>query len=129
MMEQSDLDQNKTIFCDIDGVLFRFESDFAISMNHARPLPGSAERTMHWHKKGYRIILVTGRPEAFRERTQKQLQRLGFIYDQLVMGCGSGPRHLINDVESYSEQKAYAHNVIRNKGLASLATGEWGSSL
>ena len=120
-MKQLELDQNKTIFCDIDGVLFRFESDFAISVNHARPLPGSAERTMHWHKNGYRIILVTGRPEAFRERTQKQLQRLGFIYDQLVMGCGSGPRYLVNDVEDVNIPKAYVYNVIRNKGLGSIA--------
>ena len=42
MME---MDQNKTIFCDIDGVLFKFEEDFALSVNHARPLPGSADKT------------------------------------------------------------------------------------
>lgn len=119
-MKELELDQNKTIFCDIDGVLLRFESDFAISLNHARPLPGSVERTMDWHKKGYRIILVTGRPEAFRERTQKQLQRLGFIYDQLVMGCGCGPRHLVNDVVNFNFPKAYAHNIMSNKGLESI---------
>jgi len=114
-------DQNKTIFCDIDGVLFKFEEDFALSVNHARPLPGSADKTMDWHKKGYRVILVTGRPEAFRERTQKQLQRLGFIYDQLIMGCGSGPRYLINDVpDDKGKSKAFAHNVLRNVGLGGM---------
>ena len=118
MME---MDQNKTIFCDIDGVLFKFEEDFALSVNHARPLPDSADKTMDWHKKGYRVILVTGRPEAFRERTQKQLQRLGFIYDQLIMGCGSGPRYLINDVpDDKGKSKAFAHNVLRNVGLGGM---------
>lgn len=107
----------KTIFCDIDGTLLKFREDFGISMNYAEPLPGAVETTIEWHRKGYKVILVTGRPEPFRRRTEDQLQRFGIIYDQLVMGVGSGPRYLINDRTDQHAQTAYCVNLKRNEGL------------
>ena len=108
----------KTIFCDIDGTLLKFRDDFGTSMNYAEPLPGAVQETIEWHRKGYKVILVTGRPEPFRERTESQLQRFGIIYDQLIMGVGSGPRYLINDKNDKGKPTAFAINLKRNQGLS-----------
>ena len=107
----------KTIFCDIDGTLLKFREDFGSMMNYAEPLRGAVQTTMQWHSKGYKVILVTGRPEPFRKRTEDQLQMFGIIYDQLVMGVGSGPRYLINDKTSIGEDTAHSINIDRNLGL------------
>ena len=107
----------KTIFCDIDGTLLRFREDFGSMMNYAEPLKGAISTTMQWHREGYKVILVTGRPEPFRKRTEDQLQMFGIIYDQLVMGVGSGPRYLINDKTSIGEDTAHSINIDRNLGL------------
>tara|TARA_Y100000034_G_C6853263_1_gene387367 strand:+ start:45 stop:404 length:360 start_codon:yes stop_codon:yes gene_type:complete len=107
----------KTIFCDIDGTLFKFREDFGSMMNYAEPLKGVVQTTMEWHKKGYKVILVTGRPEPFRKITEDQLRESGIIYDQLVMGAGSGPRYLINDKTPQGEQTAFSISIDRNEGL------------
>ena len=112
----------KTIFCDIDGTLLKFRDDFGSTMNYAEPLRGAVQTTIEWHRKGYKVILVTGRPEPFRRRTENQLQRFGIIYDQLVMGVGSGPRYLVNDIPPpleglHGKPTAFAINLARNDGV------------
>ena len=107
----------KTIFCDIDGTLLKFREDFSSMMNYADPLKGVIQTLTEWHIKGYKVILVTGRPEPFRKRTEEQLLEVGIVYDQLVMGVGSGPRYLINDETPQGEQTAHGVNVIRDEGL------------
>jgi len=86
-------------------------------MNYAEPLKGAISTTMQWHREGYKVILVTGRPEPFRKRTEDQLLRFGIIYDQLVMGVGSGPRYLINDITKEHKPTAFSVNVKRDEGL------------
>ncbi len=114
---------NHTIFCDIDGVLLYHDIDFTQTLQNERPSPlaGSRDKLREWHSKGYRIILTTGRPSVYREVTMKHLLNAGMIYDQLVMDCGSGIRHLINDstMPEYPA-KAVAHNVARNTGLTDI---------
>lgn len=116
---------SKTIFCDIDGTLFKFEHDLPrlVHRGISEPTEGSADKLAEWHCKGYTIILVTGRPETMREDTVRDLRFYGMIYDQLIMGCGSGPRYLINDLpnenrtaKSYSE----VYNMMRNHGIGKL---------
>jgi len=107
----------KTIFCDIDGTLLKFREDFGSMMNYAEPLKGAISTTMQWHREGYKVRLVTGRPEPFRKRTEDQLLRFGIIYDQLVMGVGSGPRYLINDITEEHKPTAFSVNVKRDEGL------------
>ena len=57
------------------------------------------DKILEWNKKGYTIILTTGRRESNRELTIKQLQEAGIFYDQLIMGVGRGPRVVINDLK------------------------------
>jgi hypothetical protein len=113
--------RSKTIFCDIDGVLLCHSGD--ITKQHLEKgskliISSTLDKLREWDKKGYNIILVTGRRESVREHTEKQLAEVGIFYDKLVMGIGGGVRILINDKKNNSyEDTAIAINLIRNEGI------------
>jgi hydroxymethylpyrimidine pyrophosphatase-like HAD family hydrolase len=113
----------KTIFCDIDGTLVKHYPpdinsvpDFELTL-----LPGTLETFREWDRKGYNIILVTGRRESMRHSTEKQLKKIGIFYDQLIMGIGGGQRVIINDFKPNSDEPTAAHFCLkRNDGISSL---------
>lgn len=113
----------KTIFCDIDGTLVKhFPPTKTASLNlELELLPNTLEKLLEWDKLGYNIILVSGRRESARRVTEKQLSKLGIIYDQLILGIGGGKRYLINDKKDYSnENYAMAINLKRNTGIGDI---------
>jgi len=112
----------KTIFLDIDGTLLKhFGSQSNQILYNPELLSGSLEKLHEWDKLGYKIILVTGRKESTRNITTQQLEKLGIIYDQLIMGLGRGARVIINDLKPDSEQPtAIAYNLTRNQGVKDL---------
>ena len=111
----------KTIFCDIDGTLVYHDESFHPSpRSKMTALPGAIDQVRDWCRKGYIIILTTGRKESLREQTIKQLQEVGIPYDQLIMGVGRGVRVLINDKKPDGEEAALAINIDRNKGVSLL---------
>ena len=116
------MEYNKTIFCDIDGTLIQHvpPDQSSLPTFKATPLPNAVDSILDWNKKGYVIILTTGRKESQRELTVKQLQEIGIFYDQLVMGLGRGERVIINDRKYTGEEMARAVNVDRNKGLVGI---------
>ena len=110
----------KTIFLDIDGTLLRHHG--SLSLVGIMPpvlLDGVHEKLDEWDKKGYRIILVTGRKESMRETTENHLKAVGINYDRLIMGIGNGPRVLINDAYE-GQETAIGITIERNKGIKSL---------
>ena len=110
----------KTIFCDIDGTLIKHFPPTVTCHPNFIPtlLDGTVEKLLEWDKKGYNIILVSGRREASRQSTEKQLANLGIIYDKLILGIGGGKRYLINDRKDYSDEDyAVAINLDRNLGI------------
>lgn len=110
----------KTIICDIDGTLIHHTGDICNQhmSENATLLRGTLDKIREWDKKGYRIILLTGRRENTRKKTEKQLTNLGILYDQLVMGVTGGTRVLINDLKPDSnEPTAIAINIPRNHGI------------
>ena len=109
---------SKTILCDIDGTIF-YQSNIIPYPKGASLLKGVREKLYEWAHKGYNIILTTGRKESEREKTIKQLSELDIAYDKLVMGLGTGPRYLINDIKG-DEKRAFAINVVRNIGIADV---------
>jgi len=113
------MNRPKTIICDIDGTLIYHHGDLSSQINEKpKLLPGVIEKINEWDKKGYNIILVTGRRESLRNETKKQLESLGIFYDQLIMGVGGGPRVLINDLKPTGTHKtAIAYNLERNIGV------------
>jgi len=115
----------KTIFCDIDGTLTEHPaSSQDISKynleQEMRVLSGTREKLWEWDKKGYFIILTTGRKEGMRKSTIEQLKKAGIIYDQLIMGFGGGDRILINDRKLNGRDTAFAINLDRDTGVADL---------
>ena len=113
----------KTIFCDIDGTLVVHMKPSVAASSHSKMtlLKGTIEKLNEWDRKGYNIILVTGRKECMRKQTVEQLSDAGIIYDQLIMGIGGGSRVLINDFKKDSDiPTAYAHCVTRNKGIEEI---------
>ena len=75
---------------------------------------------MEWDKKGYNIILTTGRKESLRKTTEEQLSRIGIFYDKLVMGIGGGDRIVVNDNKPDGRQTAFAINLERDKGIKDI---------
>ena len=109
-----------TVFCDIDGTLVthKVPTETAKNTCSMELLPKTLEKLLEWDKKGYNIILVSGRRESMRKVTEKQLTELGIIYDQLVLGIGGGKRYLINDRKpNGTEDYAIAINLERNTGV------------
>ena len=108
----------KTIICDIDGTLVKYTGEGHLGiMNRAHELlPGVRERIRRWEAQGHRIILITGRRESIRERTESELRRLGIPFDMLLMGYADEGRFLINDLSHNGKVKGYAVNVERDKG-------------
>jgi FMN phosphatase YigB (HAD superfamily) len=111
----------KTIFCDIDGCLIPHKGKIENQPFVSEILEGTLEKLSEWDKKGYNLILTTGRRESTREQTEKQLLELGIFYDQLIMGIGGGDRIIINDTKPNSEiSTAMAFSPKRNIGIKDL---------
>ena len=108
----------KTIICDIDGTLVKYigEGHFGIMNKEHELLPGVRERMRRWEAQGHRIILITGRRESIRERTESELRRLGIPFDVLLMGYADEGRFLINDLGHNGKVKGFVVNVERDKG-------------
>jgi len=109
----------KTTICDIDGTLIKhMDPCKASKLSTVILLEGTDEKLREWDRKGYNIILLTGRKESLRKVTEKQLSNAGIFYDQLIMGVGGGKRYLINDKKPNGrEDYAIAINIERNKGI------------
>ena len=112
----------KTIFCDIDGTLTKhtLPTQSQLPSNKMELLDGTLDKLNEWDQKGYRIILTTGRKEGLRSQTEKQLQEVGIIYDQLIMGIGGGARYIINDNKPDGRETAFAVNIERNEGIKNI---------
>jgi hydroxymethylpyrimidine pyrophosphatase-like HAD family hydrolase len=112
----------KTIFCDIDGTLVEhFPPGEIFSGFKPKVLPGTIKKLLEWDKKGYNIILTTGRKESMRKITIEQLELAGIFYDQLIMGIGGGVRVLINDYKPNStEETAVAITLERDFGISKI---------
>tara|TARA_R100000008_G_scaffold55346_1_gene33951 strand:- start:174 stop:521 length:348 start_codon:yes stop_codon:yes gene_type:complete len=111
----------KTIFCDIDGTLCVHHED--IVRQHSEELqllPGTLHVLKEWEKKGYRLILVTGRKESHRKELERQLKNAGIFWDYLIMGLSNGVRVMINDMKEEGQERSYGINVVRNLGISEL---------
>ena len=114
------MERPKTIFCDIDGTLWKHVG--SVSEQTLCPkyevLSNTLKAIDKWDRSGYKIILTTGRKESLRDKTEKELLRLGIVYDKLIMGLGGGVRILINDRKPKGNKNTcYAINLVRNKGI------------
>ena len=112
--------KSKTIICDIDGVLLNHQNN-GLSyqlIGNPKPIDGTIEKINEWDSKGYNIILITGRRESLRSKTEQHSWMYDIFYDQLIMGVGGGDRVIVNDRKPNSKRDtAYAINLDRNVGM------------
>ena len=112
-----------TIFCDLDGTLVKHNAPNVAADPSLKLelLSGTIQKLLEWEKKGYNIILVTGRKESMRSSTETQLRNAGIFYDQLIMGIGGGQRIIINDKKfGQTEETCSAISISRDSGIANL---------
>ncbi|KKN98950.1 hypothetical protein LCGC14_0141950 [marine sediment metagenome] len=110
----------KTIFCDLDGCVFKHQGDIgAIMSNSCELLPGVKEAFKQWGHKGYTLVITTGRPGSMRKTTEDQMRKAGLWWNHLIMDLPRGPRMVINDVkpERKGVDTALCVNLERNKGM------------
>ena len=83
-------------------------------------LDGVIEKLIDFDRKGYNVVLTTGRKESMRKVTEQQLSDAGIFYDQLIMGIGGGIRVLINDKKPNGNKTSISFNLERNEGISNL---------
>ena len=118
----------RTIFCDLDGTVLKHLHRFSdLIGNEPVVLPGVIEKINQWDSLGHKIIFVTARKESAREMTESHLKKLGFCWDQLIMGVTSGPRIIINDkLTKNNPNRALSVNVITDGGFELTNWEEFG---
>ncbi len=106
----------KTLIIDVDGTLTKhmYGGHKAIMETSHELLPGVLERMKLWETQGHKIVLMTGRRESVRERTESELRRLGIPFDVLLMGYADSGRILINDISPQQGMKCHAIPVLRD---------------
>ena len=112
---------NKTIFLDIDGCLVEHSGSMVEQQEFPALLPGTLDKLVEWDRKGYKIILTTGRREGIRKQTEEMLRHHKIFYDVLLMGLPRGPRVVINDTKpDLGEPTAVGITLERNKGISEV---------
>ena len=111
----------KTFIFDIDGTLVKHLGSLeAITFEGPEILPGVRKKLDEIYHNGGYILLITARPPSMENLTRQQLEKLGIIYNTLVMGVTHGCRYLVNDTKSDMNTTAVGITVERNKGLEEL---------
>lgn len=117
----------KTIICDIDGTLLDYLHDKPSDERGEHvALPGAIEHMREWEVQGCRIIIITGRRESERVRTEAELEKHRIPYDVLLMGYADTGRVLINDVGKHGNCKAHAVSLPRDEGFNKFNWNEVG---
>jgi hypothetical protein len=112
------LEKKNTIFCDIDGTIFKYRKFETYESTEAEPIPSTVEYLKKQSEEGHMVILTTARPHDMLGHTIWELKNHNIAYDRLIMGLERGPRYLINDMDPQKEGKrAIAINLIRDQGF------------
>ena len=115
------MEKKPTVFCDIDGTLFKYRKFAEYASTTPETCPGVVEKLKRWASNGVVVVLTTARPEDLRHLTTLELALHDIPYSQLVMGIGRGPRFLINDEDpAIDERRATAFSIRRDAGLGDI---------
>jgi len=107
----------KTLFVDIDGVLVENSSKyFSPSWGESGPLEENVKTINDLFDSGKgQIILTTARAEEYRDKTLKQLNKIGLRYHKIVFGLMHAQRIVINDFSATNPYPScLSLNVERN---------------
>lgn len=106
-----------TIFCDIDGVIFKNQSRYFKNGHHNPPTfnQNAIDFIKNKIADGATVIFTTARKEDAKEATEAGIRLAGIVNFRVIYGLPHAPRLLINDVH-YSNPwpTATAINAPRN---------------
>lgn len=112
------MDKKNTIFCDIDGTIFKYRKFEDYTSVIAEPIPSTIEYLRQQKEEGHMIILTTARPDNLLEHTIWELKNNFVPYNSIITGIERGPRYLINDMDPNKPgERAIAINLIRDQGI------------
>ena len=112
------MEKKNTIFCDIDGTIFKYRKFETYKTSEAEPILSTIDYLQKQHEEGHMIILTTARPDNLLVHTLKELKSNLVPFDRVIMGLERGPRYLINDMDPEKEgERAIAVNLIRDQGF------------
>jgi len=119
-------EKKSTIFCDIDGTLFKYRKFETYKSSEPEVLPNTLDKLREWKEEGHMIVLTTARPEDLYNHTIKELVMNEIPFDRLIMGIERGPRYLINDMDPAKEGvRATGINLVRNEGFENINWKEY----
>ena len=112
------VEKNSTIFCDIDGTIFKYRQFGTYEENFPEVIQSTLNYLNREREKGSFIVLTTARPESMIGYTMWELIHSKIPFDKILMGIGRGTRYLINDKDpEKNEDRAVAINLVRDKGF------------
>ena len=91
--------KHKTIFCDLDGVVFKNQSRYFDNHYGNKPTvnQNAVNNLLEQCSKGATIVFTTSRPEKYKKITTDALDAAGFKNYKLICDLPHAPRLLIND--------------------------------
>lgn len=120
------VDKKRTVFCDIDGTIFKYRKFEELKTTKPELTPGALSKLKKWKRDGCMIVFTTARPEEYRNHTVKELLLMEVPWDKLVMGIERGARYLINDMDPAKPRhaRAIAFSLRRDAGLEDVVVGD-----
>lgn len=91
--------QFRTIFCDIDGVIYKnrgrygaltWDDDPEIIAENVEILKGLVSY-------GAQLVLTTSRPDEFKQKIAAEMMQIGLEYHEIILGLNHSSRIIIND--------------------------------
>lgn len=94
--------KHQTIFCDLDGVVFKNQSHYFDNHygNEPELKPHAIEYLLNKVSDGATIVFTTSRPECYRDITTNALDAAGFVDYRIIFDLPHAPRLLVNDVST-----------------------------
>ena len=68
------MDKKNTIFCDIDGTIFKYRKFETYTSSPAEPIPSTIEYLKQQKEEGHMIILTTARTDDLLKHTIWELE-------------------------------------------------------
>lgn len=115
------MEKKSTIFCDIDGTIFKYRKFETYQTSEPETLPQVKETIKKWRSEGHMVVLTTARPYSLYDHTEQELSKNGIEYDRLIMEIERGPRYLINDMDPNKPgRRAIGINLNRDMGFSEV---------
>ena len=117
------VEKKRTIFCDIDGTIFKYRKFETLKTTKPELTPGALEK-LEVEERWLYDYFHNGTTRGDRNHTVKELLLNDIPWDKLIMGIERGPRYLINDMDPANPSiRAIAYSIERDKGLKRVVVG------